>query len=149
MPHVFVYGTLLVPEMMHAITNRHFQLIPATARGYRRAYLAGQIYPGITASEDHTVVEGAIYCNVDAESLRRLDYFEGSEYVRERLIVTLENGSQLAAESYIVPSTQHHSMTDQPWSLEHFQQADLAGFLQVAYDCMRQYEAGVPTPNNR
>jgi gamma-glutamylcyclotransferase (GGCT)/AIG2-like uncharacterized protein YtfP len=139
MPHVFVYGTLLVPEMMHAVTGKHFELVPATAHDFRRAYLAGRVYPGIAASSGQDQVEGAIYRNVDPESIRRLDYFEGDEYVRESLLVTLADGTKLTADSYVVPPAQHHLMTNTAWDLEIFQTSDLAGFLQVAQDCMRTY----------
>jgi gamma-glutamylcyclotransferase (GGCT)/AIG2-like uncharacterized protein YtfP len=139
MPHVFVYGTLLVPEMMHAVTGKHFELVPATAHGFRRAYLTGRVYPGIAASAEHDQVAGAIYRDVDPESIRRLDYFEGDEYVRDSLLVALADGSKLTAESYVVPAAQHHLMTDIAWDLATFQTADLAGFLQVAHDCMRTY----------
>lgn len=139
MPHVFVYGTLLVPEMMYAVTGKHFELTPATAPGFRRAYLAGRVYPGITASAEHDQVEGAIYRDLDPESIHRLDYFEGDEYVRESLEVTLVDGTKLTADSYVVPTSQCHLMTDTAWDLATFQSSDLAGFLEVAHDCMRTY----------
>lgn len=141
MPHVFVYGTLLADEMMRTVTGNEFQAVSAVAQGYRRAYLADRVYPGIVldaASE----VPGAVYLDVDEESLYRLDYFEGPEYVRDTLATLLDDGREVLAEAYIIPPACSHLLTDVPWTLEYFLAQDLSAFVRRAKQCMADYQRG-------
>lgn len=139
--HVFVYGTLLVPEMMQAVTGCEHQSLPATVRGFYRRTLTGRTYPGI-AVQPQSSVEGRVYIDVDDEAVARLDYFEGPEYVRQTIEVGLDDGTTLAADAYIVPEVKRHLMTDQPWQLEEFIAAGLYGFLQHAREAMQAYRPG-------
>lgn len=141
MPHVFVYGTLLAPEMMSTVTGKAFDAAPAVARGYKRAYLSERVYPGIVANEGNKV-HGAVYLDVDDESIRRLDYFEGPEYLRGPLVACLKDGRELLAEAYIVPEINRHMLTEREWSLEYFLAQDLTAFIARAQNCMEGFKAG-------
>lgn len=141
MPHIFVYGTLLAPEMMSAVTGNLFRSVPAAVRGYRRAYLAGRVYPGIVQDEA-SEVPGAVYLDVDRESLCRLDFFEGPEYVRGTLTAQLDDGQEVLSEAYIIPPANAHLLTEIPWTLEYFLAQDLSAFVERAKECMEVYEPG-------
>ncbi|MCO6046881.1 gamma-glutamylcyclotransferase [Aeoliella sp. ICT_H6.2] len=141
MSHVFVYGTLIAPEMISAVTGQLFHGTTAVAPGFKRAYLTERVYPGIVV-DPASEVEGLVYLDVDEESLRRLDYFEGPEYVRGTLAVRLEDGRQVQAQAYIIPAANGHLMTERPWSVEYFVAQDLSGFVERARLCMENYEPG-------
>ena len=45
--HIFTYGTLMIPEVMQAVTCQSFQVSEARLYGYERFCLVDEIYPGI------------------------------------------------------------------------------------------------------
>lgn len=139
--HVFVYGTLLIPDMMQVVTGRIHESVPAVVRGYNRYSLLGRVYPGIVADANEAVA-GLVYLDVDDDSLARLDYFEGPEYVRQQLSVHLDGGETLTAHAYVVPPTKRSLLSDRSWNLEEFCEHGLAAFLQHAHDVMHCYEPG-------
>jgi gamma-glutamylcyclotransferase (GGCT)/AIG2-like uncharacterized protein YtfP len=132
---VFVYGTLLVPEMMRAVSGRDFKPVAATAEGYGRYYVKGRVYPGIIAEMGSTV-EGLVYLDVDTESLARLDYFEGPEYVREQLCVSTGANKTLAAEAYVVPMARCDMLTRDTWTVEAFRREGMLAFVDDAKKIM-------------
>ena len=47
--NLFAYGTLMVPEVLRAVTGREFTWREAVLRGYVRLTVRGQSYPGVFA----------------------------------------------------------------------------------------------------
>lgn len=137
---VFVYGTLLAPEVMRAVTQCEFKSVRATARGYARYFLKRRVYPGIVAKQGEAV-EGVVYLDVGAGALARLDYFEGTEYVRESIRVATET-SELIAESYVVPAACRDLLSQDPWNPDDFFRQGLKSFLEHAQQCMIDYQPG-------
>jgi gamma-glutamylcyclotransferase (GGCT)/AIG2-like uncharacterized protein YtfP len=144
--HVFTYGTLMFPEVWRAVVGREFETAPATAAGFAIYYVRDAVYPGITTTNSEMAagsknneakltkadpVLGLIYFNVDAESLARLDVFEGDDYLRQPIEVTRTgNGERLLADSYVILPTKRHLLTDEPWTAEKFAtRGDLARFV--------------------
>lgn len=140
MVNVFVYGTLLVPELMRVVSGREYPSVEAIAHGYARSRLAGRVYPGIVATAG-SQAPGRVYLEVSQESLRRLDYFEGPEYVRGPLEVTLQDGSRLDALAYIVPSEKRSLLTGEAWGVDHFRARDCQAFVERAREIMQTYTA--------
>lgn len=96
--HIFVYGLLMFPDIVSAITGRQFQTIPAQLPDHRRYGLSknpGQtpvpvLLPAVGASQS-----GLLLLDVDAESLARLDYFEELDsglYLKKQVRVQTEHG---------------------------------------------------------
>ena len=141
MPNVFVYGTLLVPELMQVVSGGDYESAEAIAHGYARSRLAGRVYPGIAAAAG-SQVPGRIYLSLTEEALRRLDYFEGPEYIRDTLEVVLQDGSRVPAETYIVPAEKRSLLTGEVWGIDSFRACDYRGFLDRAREIMRSYAAG-------
>jgi len=79
--NIFTYGTLMIPDVMYAVTTRKFRFKNAILRGYARFTVKGESYPGIIPVTG-AVTEGIVYFDVDALSLDRLDAFEGDLYQR-------------------------------------------------------------------
>lgn len=94
MVNLFVYGTLIFPEVVFALTGRKFKTENATLQDYYRySIFDGNIpraYPAITENL-HGEVYGKIIFDVDEESLQILDFFEGKKYKRKAIQVTLDN----------------------------------------------------------
>ena len=94
--HCFTYGSLMWAAIMARVGGREFAGEPASLAGYARRPVRGQDYPGLQAAVGG-VVEGRLYRDVDAAAWARLDAFEGEEYERVAVQVTLADGSSLPA----------------------------------------------------
>src|SRR5262249_26308342 len=101
---VFVYGTLKreSPKEPHRLLRSATYLSRASIRG--TLYDLGR-YPGlIRGSNSDDRVFGELYqlSEDDASrALRRLDEYEGNEYERRRVYVTLPSGRRKAAWTYL------------------------------------------------
>ena len=127
--HLFVYGTLLLPQIMHQVSGqRHFSS-PARLHEYARYGIRGKPYPGIV-SQQYASVAGLLYLNLKPAAWQRLDYYEDDYYQRQRVQVEVEAGDYLNAWSYVVPQPKSHILTTHDWSLLQFQQQHPQGFLR-------------------
>jgi gamma-glutamylcyclotransferase (GGCT)/AIG2-like uncharacterized protein YtfP len=141
--HVFTYGTLMFPEVWRAVVGKQYETVAATAAGFEIYYVRDAVYPGIIAAA-HGSVTGLIYFNVDAESLARLDIFEGEDYRRQQIQVTRsDNGQILQADAYVIPPANRQLLTNEPWSAQEFAArgelnrfvARYAGFERLTEEC--------------
>lgn len=86
MDHVFVYGTLMFPELLEALTQKHFKTEDATLHNYNqfKIYDGDMVrpYPAIQEERNESV-EGKLIFDVDQESLDLIDFFETSDYKRQ------------------------------------------------------------------
>ncbi len=126
---VFVYGTLLFPEVLNAVTGRIFPAQPAILKGYRRYKVKGQVFPGICV-QPAAAVDGLVYWGVDDCSMQRLDDFESDFYQRQRLPVLLANGKAIDADVYVVMPAYEHLLSRQQWSPEVFERRYLRAYVR-------------------
>ena len=99
---------------------------PATLTGYKRVYVAGATYPGITLAADSSV-DGILAKGVTAEEVDRLDIFEGPDYETHNVSIELASGEQVEARVFVpVPLL---SLTHTPWSLKKWQETEKTTFL--------------------
>lgn len=124
---LFVYGTLQDERVMRAVTGKVFSLLPANLRDYQRFQVKDADYPGIRAVAGASV-QGMIALDVDADSLRALDEFEGEYYVRNATRVVDGNGQLHECFVYVIVPEWLHLLTLQPWSLEEFQRVGYERF---------------------
>jgi len=121
--NLFVYGTLLVPEILDTVTGRgDWKSEPAELPGHAIFRVRNRDFPGIVKS-DHarTPAVGSLIFDVDEQSLARLDAYEDDFYTRESVLVLPEAGSPVRAEIYLVPeSLARHYLSDEVWTLEWF-----------------------------
>jgi gamma-glutamylcyclotransferase (GGCT)/AIG2-like uncharacterized protein YtfP len=127
--NLFVYGTLMIPSVMYAVTVRKFRFIDAILRGYARYTVKGESYPGIIPVTDR-VTEGIIYFDVDKWSLERLDAFEGDLYQRTRILAETERGEMHSAETYAIKPEYRDCLSAKKWDVKEFSQKDLESFLE-------------------
>jgi gamma-glutamylcyclotransferase (GGCT)/AIG2-like uncharacterized protein YtfP len=109
--HLFVYGTL-----MRGFDHPMAQLLSANADFLGHARCQGRLYlikhyPGLVLSDDpHDVVFGEVFCLRERDALlREFDMYEAcgegfaepTEYIRQMLPVTREDGAASGAWTYI------------------------------------------------
>jgi gamma-glutamylcyclotransferase (GGCT)/AIG2-like uncharacterized protein YtfP len=127
---LFVYGTLMIPSVMHAVTVRRFRFIDAILRGYARYTVKGESYPGIIPATD-TVTEGILYFDVDELSLERLNAFEGDLYQRTPILAETEKGEIFNAETYAIKTKYRDCLSSKKWNVKEFSQNHLEAFLET------------------
>jgi gamma-glutamylcyclotransferase (GGCT)/AIG2-like uncharacterized protein YtfP len=76
---LFVYGTLLFPEVLEALLHRVPAREPATAIGWRVAALPGRPYPGLVPRRG-AAASGLVLSGLDRAEGRLLDAYEDSDY---------------------------------------------------------------------
>ena len=96
--YVFVYGTLKRGKRAHSLLSRARFVGEGTVEGYEM-YIVRD-YPGIVRGKGK--VRGEVY-EVDEETLRRLDEYEGVPLYYERVeeTVELDNGEKVKAYLYL------------------------------------------------
>lgn len=106
-------------DIFAAVTGLARAPQPARLDGYARHPVHGQLYPGIRpAPGSH--VDGYLYEDVTADVLIRLDGFEGSDYVREVLEVTIDDGTRMRAWTYVFKPACYHRLEPGPWDADRF-----------------------------
>ena len=90
MPHLFIYGTLLFPEILEGLTGISPVTKPAELQGYRRFKLIGCDYPAIIP-DPNSSVEGKLVINVDQQSMDIITFFEGEDYQKSNVLIRAGN----------------------------------------------------------
>jgi gamma-glutamylcyclotransferase (GGCT)/AIG2-like uncharacterized protein YtfP len=128
--NLFVYGTLMIPSVMYAVTGRKFRIVDAILRGYARYTVKGEYYPGIVPATD-AVTEGVIYLDVDELSIKQLDEFEGDLYRRTPIPAETGKGEIFNAETYIIKPKYRNCLSSIVWNMKEFSQNHLEAFLKT------------------
>ena len=98
--NVFTYGSLMFPDIWQRVAGDGHRFEPAFLPGYARYEIRGVPYPGLVRQKE-AAVSGMLYFNVDDVDLRKLDIFEGAEYRRETVTVSLSADYNVVAETYV------------------------------------------------
>ncbi len=118
--HCFTYGSLMCEDIMSAVCGtpctRH---APATLAEHRRHPVIGQHYPGMVPAAG-SMVAGVLYLDLPPSVWPRLDAFEGEEYTRERVTVTLADGRSVTAWTYVFKPQYASRLVAGDWDFEHF-----------------------------
>jgi gamma-glutamylcyclotransferase (GGCT)/AIG2-like uncharacterized protein YtfP len=98
--HLFVYGTLMDPQRVAALTGKHFARVEATLVGFER-HASRFGYPYILPKPGATV-HGLLLLDVDPVSLQRLDAYEAEgDLYRRRSVEVLVAGAPVRAMTYV------------------------------------------------
>lgn len=127
MQHVFVYGTLLFPEILKGLTGRTFLTRNAELKNYKRMQVSGADYPAIVKAEGEGV-KGKLLLNVDARSAELLRFYEGDDYCCQKLEVTI--GLKPLKASVFVWKDSTSLLSDTDWNIDHFRQNFLNDYLK-------------------
>lgn len=119
--HVFAYGTLMCHDILALAAGNIAPPAsePAVLAGFSRHPVAGEDYPGIRRSAGEHV-SGLLYRGLDAAALARLDLFEGPQYRRETVTVTLADGHREVAEAWVFREAFAHLLEDGDWDFDTF-----------------------------
>jgi len=128
--NIFAYGTLMIPEVMVAVTARKFRFEKAILRGYARFTVEGECYPGIMPVAS-AMTEGIVYLDVDERSLERLDQFEGDLYQRSPVSVETDERKIRDAETYAIKPEYKGCLSSKKWNVTEFSQKHLKAFLET------------------
>lgn len=140
--HVFVYGSL-----MHDAVWTHV-VAPAPGRaarlsGWRRLAVAGETYPGAVEAAGEAI-DGVLRLDVPPADLARLDAFEGADYARRTVRVSLLPGAGAAAGGMAVADpgavtvaaevyawSRADGLAERDWDAEAFAREGLRRFLST------------------
>jgi hypothetical protein len=123
------------------IKHRH-TFTPAILEGYCRRRVQFNDFPGITADKDHSVF-GMLTTGLTKNNIARLDYFEGSQYVRRTVQVKLlehvgnskgegnVEGEERTAEVYVF--LEKNELEDREWDLEEFRREKLTKWTRAGF----------------
>ena len=128
MAHLFTYGSLMFPQVWQSIVSDPCDRAPALLDGYCRRCIADEEYPGILPAEGASV-EGVVYFDLSPEAFRRLDTFEGEQYLRTTAPLLLADGTTLDAEVYVIRDAYASLLTEHAWSPERFEKIGLKRFV--------------------
>lgn len=128
----FTYGSLMCEDIMSAVCGtactRH---APAVLADHRRHPVIGQHYPGMVCAAGSTV-QGVLYLDLPAAAWPRLDAFEGEEYERGRVDVSLADGRTVAAWTYLFKPRYAARLAAGDWDFDRFLRHGKARF-EAAY----------------
>lgn len=117
MDHLFVYGTLMFPEVHESVTGKRFSSIAAVLEDHVRVQVRDAFYPAILESTGDQV-QGIVLENVDELSLQQIARYEGPEYILKRVVVKISGGEVNAL--VFLWSESRSLLDDQDWDVDHF-----------------------------
>jgi gamma-glutamylcyclotransferase (GGCT)/AIG2-like uncharacterized protein YtfP len=126
--HLFAYGSLMIPDVIHAVIGREVVGEPATLAGYLRQGLRGFTYPGLVRCPDG-LVDGRLYRDLCSSDLLSLDSFEDDFYQRHSVTVQTRNGRFDQAFAYVITPASVTLLDGRPWCVETFRRLHLRSFL--------------------
>jgi gamma-glutamylcyclotransferase (GGCT)/AIG2-like uncharacterized protein YtfP len=127
MQHLFVYGSLLFPELIEKLTGKNFGFLPAVLFGFQRLAVKGSDYPAIVPKVNKKV-DGMLVLDVDRKSMKILTYFEGDEYRKEDVVVFSENKTYNATAFVWNENLKFLEKFD--WDLFSFRETSLKVYLE-------------------
>jgi gamma-glutamylcyclotransferase (GGCT)/AIG2-like uncharacterized protein YtfP len=129
---LFVYGSLLFPEVLTALLNRVPAHEPAEADGWRVAALPNRVYPGLVSG--HGSTSGLLLTDLTAEEWRIVDAFEDPLYELRQLKLAHDG----LGWTYVC-NPEAEVLTDD-WDPDVFAARDLATYVGRCAAWRRNYD---------
>lgn len=117
--HLFAYGSLMVPEIMRAVSGDDFPSARALLGEFRRGRVQGEDFPGILPCPAESV-SGVLYHDLSDRAWQRLDRFEGALYRRQAVVVDIVGRGLVSAETYVIAPAYAQLLTKEEWQFEAF-----------------------------
>jgi len=118
MANLFVYGSLMDADIFYEITHLRPVGYPAILSGFIRFKVVGESYPAVVEKELSSV-EGLLYRDISESTFALLDQFEGEEYDRVSVDVTIE-GKNESADLYRYKSEFYQKLGSELWDIKLF-----------------------------
>lgn len=127
MQHVFVYGTLLFPEILEGLTGRSFETRDAELKSFKRLRVTMGDYPAIVKNESQ-LVKGKLVLDVDARSLELLRFYEGDDYDCRELEISTDGKNVMAL--VFVWNADTALLSGPDWNIENFEKHSLHDYTR-------------------
>ena len=129
---LFAYGTLQIPELLHAVLGEKRAPRPGEAllHDFVRLRVRRAAYPAITFRAGATT-RGRIYDDIDADFWAKIDRFETKLYERVTLEIEHNYDPCVIAQTYIITDKYLQRLTDEPWDLDTFREKHLSRYLKA------------------
>jgi len=128
---LFCYGTLQLDEVFQRVCGAKRLSRPALLENHASYVMQGENYPGLHYEEGQQV-NGCLYHGIDSNMWRKLDRFEGQEYTRKIVTVTLPvTGRIVRAQVYMLKPAFRAKLSRRAWSKQQFRRKHLSQFLQA------------------
>jgi gamma-glutamylcyclotransferase (GGCT)/AIG2-like uncharacterized protein YtfP len=128
--NLFIYGTLIVPEIWRRVVGRDCRRQSALVRGMRVVRATGELYPVMVATEDeHSAASGYVVFDVTAKDIAALDDYESAIYDRIAVQAELDSGELVDAQTYLLPRRSIARASEEPWTLDWFEREGLSRYL--------------------
>lgn len=128
---LFCYGTLMFPEVMHAVTGRELAGRAGLLHGYARFLIRGEQYPAIVAHSGGAV-RGTLYDGLGSKELRLLDRYEHDYYRRVPVMIELDDAvdaEAVRAWTYELAPGLRGRLAAEDWDREAFARLHLKFWL--------------------
>lgn len=113
--NVFVSGPLMFRDLIKAVTGKVLAHESGVLHGYAQFAVRDEGQSAMIPFPDR-MVEGVVYRDVDAESLARMDAFQGVRFEREEVTVEAESGEWLEASAYCLKLRRRKILSAEEWS---------------------------------
>lgn len=138
MQNLFVYGSLMFPDLMKALCGRDFEMLDANLYGFRRLMVCDQPYPAIIP-EHGQLVRGKLILNVPDDVLGLLVFYEGDEYRQET--VEVQTGHGTIVSEVFVWNVGITRLLDATWEAKVFERDFLEEYVRrIAPETIREYQ---------
>ena len=128
--NVFVYGTLMYPDVLKVLLNRVPTNSTAAIHGFRRYSIKGQVFPGVIQSTPESQVQGVLLKGLTPEDMVVFDEFEGDEYRKVAVTPQLPDGSTEEASVYIWQDSLRSYLYGE-WDPEAFAATHLESYAEM------------------
>lgn len=128
MQSIFVYGTLLSPEITSKLTGKSFKMTPAVLPGFKKYCVKENDYPAIIPMDDSNT-SGMVLEDIDDSSLNVISFYEGDEYVKKKVTVLL-NDTPKKVLTFVWVKGQN-LLENREWNFQNFQKTKLKYYIDV------------------
>jgi len=131
---LFVYGTLLLDDVISAVIGRVPRYQNAVAPGWQVVRLPQRVYPGLIPGQGEAV--GKVFTDLTDTEWATLDAFEDPAYTLAAVRVLFSTEIEMDVLSYIW----RDDHIDQPWLATDFDRNELANYLDRCRNWRQRYE---------
>ncbi|MBN1821227.1 MAG: gamma-glutamylcyclotransferase [Prolixibacteraceae bacterium] len=126
MVNLFVYGTLMFPEIVKRLTGKSFISEPAVLKGFRRYSVKGCDYPAIV-KEAGFEINGLLLLQVEDKSLQIITDFEEHQFKIKKITVICGN-KNVDAVTFIW-NDDPNLLKNKDWNINNFRNNYLSSYL--------------------
>lgn len=143
---LFVYGTLMAPEVLNALLHRVPSKRSAVLQGHSRYTVKDYSFPAIVCDDDSAAVEGMLLEDLSEREMKALDFYEDEAYERLDVMVSVRSADggneEAAAMAYVWPLSEKHLLdVGKTWDYEAWRNEKMSDFVKhVVIPCAEEFE---------